>query len=49
MAVERFEELVADALDGIPADLGTAMDNVAVVVDDLSPPGRLWASTRGSR
>ena len=32
---ERFEELVADALDGIPSELGRLMDNVAVfVVDD---------------
>jgi len=39
--VEQFEELVANALDGIPAELGEAMENVAVVVDDHSPPGRL--------
>ena len=32
---ERFEELVADALDGIPAELGGYMDNVAVFVEDL--------------
>ena len=30
---ERFEELVADALDGIPPELGRYMDNVAVVVE----------------
>jgi predicted Zn-dependent protease with MMP-like domain len=30
--VERFEELVADALDEIPDDLWRLMDNVAVVV-----------------
>jgi predicted Zn-dependent protease with MMP-like domain len=30
----RFEELVADALDGIPEDLGRAMENVAVFVED---------------
>jgi predicted Zn-dependent protease with MMP-like domain len=29
---ERFEELVAEALDGIPDDLAAKMDNVAVVV-----------------
>lgn len=28
----RFEELVADALDGIPDELGSLMDNVAVFV-----------------
>jgi predicted Zn-dependent protease with MMP-like domain len=30
----RFEELVADALDLIPAPLARAMDNVVVLVDD---------------
>jgi predicted Zn-dependent protease with MMP-like domain len=32
--VERFEELVADALDEIPDDLWRLVDNVAVVVRD---------------
>jgi predicted Zn-dependent protease with MMP-like domain len=31
---EHFERLVADALDSIPEELGTQMDNVAVVVED---------------
>jgi predicted Zn-dependent protease with MMP-like domain len=31
---ERFEELVADALDGIPPELASYMDNVAVFVED---------------
>jgi predicted Zn-dependent protease with MMP-like domain len=31
---ERFEELVAEALDGIPAELAARMDNVVVVVDE---------------
>ena len=31
---ERFEELVADALDSIPEELGRHMENVAVVVAD---------------
>jgi predicted Zn-dependent protease with MMP-like domain len=30
----RFEALVADALDGLPDDLGRAMDNVAVLVEE---------------
>ena len=30
--VERFEELVGAALDGIPQELGRLMDNVAVFV-----------------
>ena len=47
MMVPEFEELVRDALDGIPADLGAAMENVAVVVDDDSPPGRLLGLYQG--
>lgn len=35
--MERFEELVADALDGIPPELGRLMDNVAVLVKEGSP------------
>ena len=31
---ERFEALVAEALDGIPPELGARMDNVAVFVED---------------
>lgn len=47
MAVEQFEELVGDALDGIPESLGATMENVAVVVDDTSPPGRLLGLYQG--
>src|SRR5580704_17010316 len=39
---ERFEEMVADALDGLPEDLGRAMSNVAVTVEHRpGPPGLL--------
>ena len=31
---DRFEQLVADALDSIPTDLGSRMSNVAVMVED---------------
>ena len=34
VSAERFEELVADALDAIPEHLGRMMDNVAIVVRD---------------
>jgi predicted Zn-dependent protease with MMP-like domain len=34
---ERFEELVADALDEVPADLARMMDNVVVLVEDHNP------------
>jgi len=33
---ERFEELVAEALDSLPDNLARAMDNVAVVVEEGS-------------
>ena len=38
---ERFDELVADALDAIPDDLYQLIDNVAVVVEDGSAHGSL--------
>lgn len=37
MTRERFEELVSDALDEIPADLAAQMDNVVVLVEDDAP------------
>ena len=44
---ERFAVLVADALDGIPDELGALMDNVNVFVDDHSPPGSLFGYYEG--
>ena len=44
---ERFEELVADALDGIPEELGEYMDNVAVFVQDLPPERGLLGLYQG--
>lgn len=38
---ERFETLVAEALDGIPEGLGRLMDNVVIQVRDRSPAGLL--------
>jgi predicted Zn-dependent protease with MMP-like domain len=37
MSPERFDELVSDALDLIPADLAAALDNVVVLVEGRSP------------
>lgn len=38
----RFEEMVADALDGLPEGLGRLMSNVAVTVEHRpGPPGLL--------
>jgi predicted Zn-dependent protease with MMP-like domain len=33
---EEFEELVSDALDGLPPDLARLVDNVAIFVEDES-------------
>jgi predicted Zn-dependent protease with MMP-like domain len=44
---ERFEELVADALDGIPEALGEYMDNVAVFVEDRPPQPNLLGLYQG--
>ena len=38
MGRERFEELVAEALDTIPPELADVMDNVAIFVEDDAPP-----------
>jgi len=37
MSEERFEELVSDALDLIPPELASAIDNVVVLVSDRHP------------
>jgi predicted Zn-dependent protease with MMP-like domain len=42
VAPDRFEELVATAMDGLPADLAARVRNVAVTVEHgLGPPGLL--------
>jgi predicted Zn-dependent protease with MMP-like domain len=41
----RFEELVADALDGIPREIWLEMENVAVIVEDWPRPDQV--ATRG--
>jgi len=35
----EFEELVQKAIDSLPPDLASFMENVAVVVEDEPPPG----------
>jgi predicted Zn-dependent protease with MMP-like domain len=37
MTRRRFEELVSDALDGVPPELAAEMDNVVVLVEDRNP------------
>lgn len=39
MSVERFEELVSDALDTVPDGLIRLLDNVVILVADESPAG----------
>ncbi|HEU0240406.1 MAG TPA: metallopeptidase family protein [Micromonosporaceae bacterium] len=38
MSEERFEELVADALDTVPEGLTRLLDNVVILVEAESPP-----------
>ena len=40
----RFERLVAEALDGIPDEIGDRLDNVDVVVDDWPTQAQLIGS-----
>ena len=44
---ERFEEMVSEALDGIPAELGKLMSNVAVTVQHESGPAGLRGLYQG--
>ena len=44
---ERFAELVADALDGIPDELAARMDNVVIRVREDSPGGGLLGLFEG--
>ena len=37
MSRERFEELVAEAMDRVPPELATLVDNCVVLVEDDSP------------
>jgi predicted Zn-dependent protease with MMP-like domain len=37
MTRQRFEELVAEALDSVPAALAAYTDNVVVLVEDVPP------------
>ncbi|WP_028660470.1 metallopeptidase family protein [Nocardioides insulae] len=44
---ERFEEMVAEALDGLPEELGELMSNVAVVVQHEPGPRGLLGLYQG--
>jgi predicted Zn-dependent protease with MMP-like domain len=45
--VDAFEALVADALATIPDELRVEMENVAIIIDDESPPGSLYGLYEG--
>jgi predicted Zn-dependent protease with MMP-like domain len=47
VTTERFEQLVADALDSLPTALGEAMENVAVIVEDRAEGDRLFGLYQG--
>jgi predicted Zn-dependent protease with MMP-like domain len=47
VSLERFEELVADALDEIPDELWRLVDNVVVVVQEGSETSRLLGLYHG--
>lgn len=47
IAPEAFEDLVVDALDDLPEELASMMDNVAVVVDHDTGPGELMGLYEG--
>jgi predicted Zn-dependent protease with MMP-like domain len=40
MDLIRFERLVAEALDGLPAWVRERLDNVEVLIEDEPPPGQ---------
>lgn len=45
--VDTFEALVAESLATIPDELRTEMENVAIIIDDESPPGPLFGLYEG--
>jgi predicted Zn-dependent protease with MMP-like domain len=45
--VDAFEVMVAEALGTIPAGLRSQMENVAIIIDDESPPGGLYGLYEG--
>ena len=45
--VAAFEALVAAALEEIPEELRAEMENVAIIIDAESPPGRLYGLYEG--
>ncbi len=46
---DPFEEAIDEALSSLPADFRAAISNVAIVVEDEPPDGRLLGLYRGVR
>ena len=44
---ERFDEMVADAIESLPDELKSATDNVVVTVADRAPGGNLYGLYEG--
>jgi predicted Zn-dependent protease with MMP-like domain len=47
VSIEKFEQLVAAALDGIPPAIGRLIDNVAVFVEDVGFSSNLLGLYQG--
>jgi predicted Zn-dependent protease with MMP-like domain len=47
VSAERFDELVAEALDELPTELADAMENVAVIVEESSDGRPLFGLYEG--
>ncbi len=45
--IDTFEALVAESLATIPDELRSEMENVAIIIDDESPPGPLFGLYEG--
>jgi len=48
MSMERFEDLVVEALDQLPADLAARIDNVAVCIEEVHPTESLLGLYEGT-
>ena len=47
VTTEDFERLVGEAVDSLPPELGRAMENVGVYVDDATPASNLLGLYQG--
>jgi predicted Zn-dependent protease with MMP-like domain len=47
VTTERFEQLVAEALGSLPSELGSAMENVAVLIEGRTEGRSLFGLYEG--